>query len=111
MSDPDLRALHQHTHDVEPVGLVNSPVTRDPDPRRTTQLPLLLPVHGFHRVAEAASPARLHLDECYQPFALDHEIDVTMAGPKTTLDHPPAALPKPSFGYSFPEFAKCLPGR
>jgi hypothetical protein len=72
---------------------------------------LLLPVDRFHRISELASSARLYLDEGHETFTLHHEVDVTMAVPKSSLDDAPALPPEPPLRDPLSELPECLPGR
>lgn len=48
----DRIARHENSDDIKTVILAGEPVTIDPDLRRPAELPLLVPVHRFHRIAE-----------------------------------------------------------
>lgn len=111
MPDPHLPAVYQDTHDVEPIGLEAAPMPGDPDPCRPTQLPLLSPIHRFHRVAKPGASPSFDFDEGDESVAFDHKVDVPMPAPKPALHDPPAPLPEPSLRNALSELAECLPGR
>ena len=111
MADADSLALDQDPHDVEPIGVVRTPVAGDPDARRASQLFLLPPVDRFDGSAEPFSASSLDLDEGHYPVPLDHEIDVAMPGAEPALHDTPPALPEPSLRDPLSQLAECLPGR
>jgi hypothetical protein len=104
-------AIHEHAHDVEPVGVSRLPVPVNPNTSRSRQLFLLLPVDRFHRISELISPARLDLDESDETLALHDEIDVTMAIPKPSLDDAPPFSPEPPLRDPLSELSERLRGR
>ena len=104
-------AVNQHADHVETVRLLTAPMSGDPDTRRATQLPLLLPVNGTYRISESVAMARLDLHERDEALLLDYEIDVAVPRAKPALDNPPALSPKPSLRDALPQLSQCLPGR
>ena len=111
VADPHPISLDEHANDVEPVGVGGSAMAIDPDPRRTTQLPLLPPVHRLDGTAEPGAAPSLDLDERYHPVPLDHEIDVPVPASEAPLHHAPPPQPEPSLRDPLPQLAECLPGR
>ncbi len=111
VSDSNALAIDEDADDIEPICLLPPPVTCDPDPRRPTQLLLLLPVDCANRITEGVALPCFHFHERHEPFLLDHEIDVAVPRTKTALDNAPPLPPKPPFRDALPELPQCLPGR
>jgi len=111
VADADPISLDEHANDVEAIGVRGAAMPVDPDPRRTAQLLLLLPVDRLDGTAKPRAAPSLDLDERYQPVPLDYEIDVAVPAPEATLNHAPPPQPKPSLRDPLPQLAECLPGR
>jgi hypothetical protein len=72
---------------------------------------LLIPVNRFDRISKLTSATRLDLDESYCAVALDHEINIPMAAPVTTLHDAPTVSPEPSLRDPFAQLPEFLSGR
>lgn len=109
--DPDPITRHQDPDDIEAVRIVGPSVTIDPNLGGLRQLLLFPPVNRLYRLTEPIPFPRLHLDERDRSLALDHEVDVAMAGPKTPLKHSPTRAPEPPLRDALAELSERLPGR
>ncbi len=111
------RSVQNDPHYVEPVAVAGALKPGDPDPCRTTELALLLPVDRGERAAEAVGRARFHFHEgdgsAFAIFgvASDYEIYVPMTVPEPPFEYLPPARGEPFFRDSFTLFACCLPSR
>lgn len=104
-------ALEQHPDHVEPVLLRLPSMAIDPDQGGALQFPLFAPRNRLHWAAELYATTCFHFDKGHHPLALDHQVDVAVAVPESTLDHAPTLSTKPSLRDPFPQLAKRLPSR
>lgn len=104
-------AVHQHADHVEPVRLRFPSVPVYPDHRGTLQLLALAIVDRLHRSSEVRPLTSLNFDKSDRALPLDDQIDVAMAAAEATLNHAPAAPPKPPLRDSLSKLSECLPGR
>ncbi len=83
----------------------------DPDQGGALQFPLFAPRNRLNWAAELYATTSFHFDKSHHPFALDHQVNIAVAVPESTLDYAPTPSPKPPLRDPFPQYAKRLPSR
>jgi hypothetical protein len=96
MLHQDPFTVHEHAHDIEPVRLVGTTVTIDPDVRALREFALFSVIHGLDGITELTSLPRLHFDEGDELVTLGDEVDITAPVPKTPIHDPPSLSGEPS---------------
>ncbi len=79
MTNEDLAAFQQNSHDIEPVGLARAAMPVNPAFGGFGEFPLFSMVDRLHRIAKIVARSRLHLDEHNEFITLHDEIDIAAA--------------------------------